>query len=89
MLPESVSFFQSEGTMAKNQYLVSVNGKGSSIVYGAVQKTGSRPSAIPMRLKDAEELAMNWPATGQVVIYKLVPVKNFWHDPPSLPAKDQ
>lgn len=72
--------------MATAKYLVAANGKESSIVYGAARSDGQRPTAIPMRFKDAEEFARNLDGKGQIVIYKLVPVKNFWHDPP---AKDQ
>lgn len=67
--------------MAKAQYVVAVNGKGS-LVYGGKTADGKQTVAVPLRHKEAEDLAANWPIQGQVVIYKLVAVKNVWHDSP-------
>lgn len=67
--------------MAKGQYVVAVNGKGS-LVYGGKTADGKQTVVVPLRHKEAEDLAAKWPIRGQVVIYKLVPVKNVWHDAP-------
>lgn len=62
-------------------FLVAVNGKGS-LLYGDALANGNRPAVKPLRRKDAEKLAEEWPIQGQIVIYQLVPVKNVWHDAP-------
>lgn len=67
--------------MSNSRYVISVNGDGGLIFGAPFPHSKSQPGILSMRRKDAEKMAEEWPVNGQIVVYKLVPVKNFWHEP--------
>jgi hypothetical protein len=66
--------------MSNALYVVAVNGHGS-LIFGKPDRDGRQTGISGMRRKDAKKMAENWPASGLVIVYKLVPVENHWHDP--------